>query len=91
MCSTRATRTGAIAQTADTIRLGTYDIGIAVGMDKHPVVRSPIIPRNWLCRSGMENGILTTKFFGMKANRYIHDHGISQHPGAGGGQELPQR
>ena len=26
----------AIAQTADTIRLGTYDIGIAVGMDKHP-------------------------------------------------------
>ena len=32
------------------------------------------------CRGGTrENGqYLTTKFFGMKANRYLHDHGISQ-------------
>ncbi len=32
-CATAAT---AIQQTADTIRLGKYDIGIAIGMDKHP-------------------------------------------------------
>ena len=40
-----------------------------------------------------ENGqFLTTKFFGMKINRYMHDHGISpRDAGQGGGQELPQR
>ena len=31
-----ATAASAIQQTADTIRLGKYDIGIAVGLDKHP-------------------------------------------------------
>ena len=40
-----------------------------------------------------ENGqYLTTKFFGMKANRYLHDHNISAgDPGQGRRQELPQR
>ena len=40
-----------------------------------------------------ENGqFLTTKFFGMKINQYMHDHGISQRDaGQGRGQELPQR
>src|SRR6476661_3975787 len=31
-----ATAASAIQQTADTIRLGKYDTGIAVGLDKHP-------------------------------------------------------
>src|SRR6202790_5410908 len=31
-----ATAASAIQQTADTIRLGKYDLGIAIGMDKHP-------------------------------------------------------
>ena len=31
-----ATAASAIEQTADTIRLGKYDLGIAIGMDKHP-------------------------------------------------------
>ncbi len=75
-----ATSASAIAQTADTIRLGTYDIGIAVGMDKHPrgaFTDNPAklaLPQ-WYAENGQ---FLTTKFFGMKANRYIHDHGISQ-------------
>ena len=35
---------------------------------------------------------VTTKFFGMKINKYMHDHGISpRDAGQGGGQELPQR
>ena len=35
---------------------------------------------------------LTTKFFGMKINRYMHDHGISHETLApGGGQDVPQR
>ncbi|MYR05642.1 thiolase family protein [Gordonia sp. SID5947] len=75
-----ATSASAIAQTADTIRLGTYDIGIAVGMDKHPrgaFTDNPAklaLPQ-WYAQNGQ---FLTTKFFGMKANRYIHDHNISQ-------------
>ncbi len=75
-----ATSASAIQQTADTIRLGTYDIGIAVGMDKHPrgaFTDNPAklaLPQ-WYAENGQ---FLTTKFFGMKANRYIHDHAISQ-------------
>ncbi|MGC4963590.1 thiolase family protein [Gordonia sp. DT218] len=75
-----ATSASAIQQTADTIRLGTYDIGIAVGMDKHPrgaFTDNPAklaLPQ-WYAQNGQ---FLTTKFFGIKANRYIHDHNISQ-------------
>lgn len=75
-----ATSASAIAQTADTIRLGTYDIGIAIGMDKHPrgaFTDNPAklaLPQ-WYAENGQ---FLTTKFFGMKANRYLNDHDISQ-------------
>lgn len=48
-----ATSASAIQQTADTIRLGKYDIGIAIGLDKHPAARSPTIRPNSRCRSGM--------------------------------------
>jgi acetyl-CoA acetyltransferase len=75
-----ATSASAIAQTADTIRLGKYDIGIAIGMDKHPrgaFTDEPAtlgLPR-WYAENGQ---FVTTKFFGMKANHYLHTHGISQ-------------
>src|SRR6201993_26489 len=75
-----ATAASAIQQTADTIRLGKYDIGIAVGMDKHPRGAFTDDPAKlalpqWYAENGQ---FVTTKFFGMKANRYIHDHGIQQ-------------
>lgn len=75
-----ATSASAIAQTADTIRLGKYDIGIAIGMDKHPrgaFTDEPAtlgLPR-WYAENGQ---FVTTKFFGMKANSYLHKHNISQ-------------
>jgi acetyl-CoA acetyltransferase len=75
-----ATSASAIQQTADTIRLGKYDIGIAVGLDKHPrgaFTDEPAclgLPR-WYGENGQ---FVTTKFFGMKANKYIHDHNISE-------------
>jgi acetyl-CoA C-acetyltransferase len=75
-CATAASATQACA---DTIRLGRYDIGIAVGMDKHPrgaFTDDPVklaLPA-WYAENGQ---YVTTKFFGMKANRYIHEHGIS--------------
>jgi acetyl-CoA C-acetyltransferase len=75
-CATAAT---AIQSCADSIRFGKYDIAIAVGMDKHPrgaFTDDPakIALPQWYAESGQ---FVTTKFFGMKANRYIHDHGIS--------------
>jgi acetyl-CoA acetyltransferase len=74
-----ATGASAIQMTADTIRLGKFDIGIAVGMDKHPRGAFTFDPSiiglpSWYGETGQ---YLTTKFFGMKANRYMHDHGIS--------------
>jgi acetyl-CoA C-acetyltransferase len=69
----------AMEMAADAIRLGDYDIGVAVGMDKHPrgaFTEDPALVRmpSWYAQNGQ---YLTTKFFGMKANRYLHDHGIS--------------
>jgi acetyl-CoA acetyltransferase len=75
-----ATAASAIQQTADTIRLGKYDIGIAIGLDKHPRGAFTDDPAKlalpqWYAENGQ---FVTTKFFGMKANKYIHDHHISQ-------------
>lgn len=75
-----ATAASAIQQTADTIRLGKYDIGIAIGLDKHPRGAFTDDPAKlalpqWYAENGQ---FVTTKFFGMKANHYLHTHGISQ-------------
>jgi acetyl-CoA acetyltransferase len=75
-----ATAASAIQLTADTIRLGKYDLGVAVGMDKHPRGAFTAPPSmlglpDWYGETGQ---FLTTKFFGMKANRYMHEHGISR-------------
>ena len=76
-CATAASATKACA---DGIRLGDYDIGIAIGLDKHPrgaFTEDPALvgmPR-WYAENGQ---YLTTQFFGMKANRYLHNHGISE-------------
>ncbi|ORA81004.1 acetyl-CoA acetyltransferase [Mycolicibacter kumamotonensis] len=76
-CATAATATQVCA---DNIRSGKYDIGIAIGMDKHPRGAFTDDPAKlalpaWYAENGQ---FVTTKFFGMKANRYLHDHGISQ-------------
>ncbi|MGV0791460.1 thiolase family protein [Mycolicibacterium sp. XJ1819] len=68
-----------IEQVANTIRVGKYDIGIAIGTDKHPRGAFTADPRvlglpAWYAENGQ---FLTTKFFGMKINRYLHDHDIS--------------
>jgi acetyl-CoA acetyltransferase len=74
-----ATAASTIEQAAAAIQLGKYDIGVAFGMDKHPrgaftadpsVVGLPA----WYAENGQ---FVTTKFFGMKINRYMHEHGIS--------------
>lgn len=75
-CATAAT---ALGRAADAIRHGEYDLGIAIGMDKHPRGAFTADPSviglpTWYGENGQ---FITTKFFGMKINRYMHDHGIS--------------
>ena len=74
-----ATAASALTLAANTIRLGEHDLGIAVGMDKHLPGAFTADPRLYACPSwyGEVGQFLTTKFFGMKINKYMHDHGIS--------------
>ncbi|MEX5631588.1 thiolase family protein [Parafrankia sp. FMc2] len=75
-CATAAT---ALELTADAIRYGKYDIGLAVGMDKHAFGAFTADPVHYSAPPwyGDIGHFLTTKFFGMKINRYMYDHGIS--------------
>jgi acetyl-CoA C-acetyltransferase len=75
-CATGAT---ALQLTAEAIRSGRYDIGVAVGMDKHDPGAFTADPVDYDAPAwyGEAGYFLTTKFFGMKINRYMHDHGIS--------------
>src|SRR3954453_2005870 len=75
-----ATAASAATACGGGIRVGDYDIGIAIGLDKHPrgaFTEDPALVGmpSWYAENGQ---YLTTQFFGMKANRYLHDHGVSQ-------------
>jgi acetyl-CoA acetyltransferase len=74
-----ATAASALTQAANTIRLGDHELGIAVGMDKHLPGAFTGDPRNYACPSwyGELGHFITTKFFAMKINKYMRDHGIS--------------
>jgi acetyl-CoA acetyltransferase len=75
-CATAAT---ALQMTAESIRSGQYDIGVAVGMDKHEPGAFTADPVDYGAPPwyGEIGHFLTTKFFAMKINRYMHDYGIS--------------
>jgi acetyl-CoA C-acetyltransferase len=74
-----ATAASALSLAAQTIRLGEHELGLAVGMDKHLPGAFSADPRQYACPSwyGELGQFVTTKFFGMKINKYMHDHGIS--------------
>ncbi|MET1082326.1 MAG: thiolase family protein [Burkholderiales bacterium] len=62
-----------------TIKSGQFDLGIAVGFDKHP--RGAFDPRpedwglpEWYGQTGL---MLTTQFFALKIRRYMELYGIS--------------
>ncbi|MGH9091577.1 MAG: thiolase family protein, partial [Acidimicrobiales bacterium] len=74
-----ATAASALTQAANTIRLGEYDIGMAIGMDKHlpgAFTADPVLygVPSWYGETGL---FLTPKFFAMKIQRYMYDFGIS--------------
>ena len=75
-----ATGAATIQQAANAIVAGNADIAVAVGMDKHARgsrSRSTRPSTNVPAWYGDNGQFVTTKFFGMKINRYMHDHGIT--------------
>jgi len=74
-----ATGGSALASAADAIASGEYELGIAVGFDKHPRGAFDPKPAEWgLPEWYGETGLmLTTQFFAMKIRRYMDLYGIS--------------
>jgi len=62
-----------------TIKSGEYDLGLAVGFDKHPPGAFDPKPADWGLPDwyGETGLMLTTQFFAMKIQRYMALHGIS--------------
>jgi acetyl-CoA acetyltransferase len=74
-----ATGGSALTLAERTIRSGAADLGIVVGFDKHPRGAFNADPESygigrWYAETGM---MLTTQFFALKIQRYLHEHGIS--------------
>jgi acetyl-CoA acetyltransferase len=76
-----ATGGNLLITTANAIRAGVGDLGIAIGLDKHP--RGAFSVGDDLAGLGLgqwygETGLaLNPQYFSMKTKRYMHDHGIS--------------
>ena len=70
----------ALASAQMAIRSGQYDIGIAVGFDKHPRGAFNALPAEyglpeWYGEAGY---MVTTQFFAAKIMRYMHLHGVTR-------------
>lgn len=68
----------ALAMADRAIRSGAYDVGMAIGFDKHPPGAFNASPADyglgeWYGEAGL---MLTTQFFGIKIQRYLHEHGL---------------
>ncbi|MDE3204547.1 MAG: thiolase family protein [Acidobacteriota bacterium] len=74
-----ATGGSALAMADRAVRSGDCDIAVAVGFDKHERGAFNADPEaNGLGRWYGETGLmLTTQFFGLKIQRYLHDFGLS--------------
>jgi acetyl-CoA acetyltransferase len=75
-----ATGGSALVSAWNAIRCGAGRLGVVVGFDQHPPGAFGSDPASyglpaWYGETGL---MVTTQFFGMKIQRYLHDHGISQ-------------
>ncbi len=75
-----ATGGSALISAHNAIKAGAADVVMAIGFDKHP--RGAFDPNpedfglgKWYGDSGL---MLTTQFFGMKIQRYMHQYGITR-------------
>ena len=74
-----ATGGSALTASASAIRAGASDIGIVIGFDKHPRGAFNAMPADWNLPEwyGAAGYMLTTQFFALKIQRYMHLHGIT--------------
>jgi acetyl-CoA acetyltransferase len=75
-----ATGGSALISAYNSIKAGAADVVMAIGFDKHPRGAFDPDPADfglgkWYGDSGL---MLTTQFFGMKIQRYMHQHGITR-------------
>lgn len=75
-----ATGGSALTMASTFIRSGAGDLGMAIGFDKHPRGAFNAEPASWGLGDwyGETGLMLTTQFFAMKIQRYLHDHGVTQ-------------
>lgn len=75
-----ATGASALSAAASAIKSGSAEIALAVGFDKHPRGAFNPEPEDWGLGSwyGEAGLMLTTQFFAMKIQRYMHEYGISE-------------
>lgn len=74
-----ATGGSALTMADRTIRSGESDLGVVIGFDKHPRGAFDVDPESmglgrWYGETGL---MLTTQFFGLKIQRYMHQFGIT--------------
>ncbi|MBK6010203.1 thiolase family protein [Streptomyces sp. MBT53] len=74
-----ATGGSALVSAVNAIRSGAADVALAVGFDKHPRGAFDPRPADWGLDEayGHDGLMVTTQFFAMKIQRYMHDYGIS--------------
>jgi len=75
-----ATGGSALAMADRAIRSGAYDIGMAIGFDKHPPGAFNASPADygladWYGEIGL---MVTTQFFAIKIQRYLADHDLDK-------------
>jgi acetyl-CoA acetyltransferase len=74
-----ATGGSALISGYNAINAGAADVVMAIGFDKHPRGAFDPKPADWGLGEwyGDTGLMLTTQFFGLKIQRYMHDHGIT--------------
>jgi len=75
-----ATGGSSLISAYNAIKSGQYDLGMVAGFDKHDRGAFNANPKdlglgNWYGEIGL---MMTTQFFAMKIQKYMHDHGISE-------------
>ncbi len=75
-----ATGGSALISAYNALHAGAAEVVMAIGFDKHPRGAFDPLPADygigdWYGETGL---MLTTQFFGMKIQRYMHEHGISR-------------
>ena len=75
-----ATGGSSLNAACNSILSGSAEIAMAVGFDKHPRGAFNADPEDWGLEPwyGELGLMVTTQFFGMKIQRYMHEHAISE-------------